>query len=322
MKHAAAIAALLCLFAVGMSSQPNKTSTTNEQTAAPKGPSTPPPENNNITTYYAEHSDDDPPKWYAPLERPDWWLVFIALLTGGAVAYQAKEMKDATDVMRGQLTAMQGQIGQMESSGVQTTALIAAAQKSADAAKISADIAGRVSIPTLIVEKFELGNMGNANIRAILQLPKIQITLRNYAQTPAFLHSWSLVLTCEELPSLPNYFGHPGSGLLLDKEVIQPNIPYTLPELPSWNRQQFSLDDVEAIIDQKKMFSVYGYVCYGDLFGSPLKRLKFCEFALNIGDNWIQWCDAADQVYCGTDLYPIKGKGTKIEREPAEEKAN
>jgi len=70
------------------------------------------------------------------------------------------------------------------------------------------------------------------------------------------------------------------------------------------------------------MLSVYGYVCYGDIFGNPLKRLKFGEFALNIGDNWIEWCDMANPVYCGTDPYPIKGKGTKVEAEPADEKAN
>lgn len=262
------------------------------------------------------------PWWYVLIAWPDGIGLWAVIATVLVIGYQAWEMREATDVMRGQLTAMQGQIGQMESSGVQTTALIAAAQKSADAAKISADIAARVSIPTLVVEKFELGNMGNANIMAILQLPKLNIVIRNYGQTPAFLHSWSVVLTCEELPAVPVYFGHPGSGNVLDKMVVQPNQPYTLPDLPSWRRQGFEIVDIEAILSRQKTLSVYGYVCYGDIFGSPLKKLKFGEFALNIGDNWIEWCDMADPVYCGTDLYLTKGKGTKVEAEPAGEKAN
>ena len=265
-------------------------------------------------------------------------ILIVVGIVGVRAAYKTLgEIKAQREAMQGQLTAMQGQLTAMASSGLQTDKLIEQAKKqtaelkaaadtalmaaqaaveNAKAAKLSADIAAGVALPTLVVEKFVLGNMGNANIMAILQLPKLNIVIRNYGQTPALLHSWSVVLTCEELPAVPAYFGHPGSGLLLDKEVIQPNIPYTLPELPSWNRQQFSLDDVGAIIDRKKMLSVYGYVCYRDLFGSPLKRLKFCEFALNIGDNWIQSCDAADAVYCGTDLYPVTSPKVVVEREP------
>jgi hypothetical protein len=276
--------------------------------------------------------------------------LIVMYLTWRVYRRQAREMRRQRIAMTGQRlemrrqrTIMQGQLGQMEGAGRQTdklieqstkqtgelkaaadTALIAAqaAVENAKAAKISADIAAGVAIPTLKVEKFELGNMGNANIMAILQLPKLNIVTRNYGQSPAFLHSWSVVLTCEELPAVPAYFGHPGSGNVLDKMVVQPNEPYTLPELPYWRRQGFSRDDVKAVLDRKKMLSVYGYVCYGDIFGNPLKRLKFGEFALNIGDNWIEWCDMADPVYCGTDPYPIRGNGTKVEAEPTDEKAN
>src|SRR5258708_16480153 len=124
MKYAAMVAALLCLFAVSVSSQPNKTTATREQSPEPNSPPRLPPPSNNITTYYAEHPKDDPPKWYAPVERPDWWLVFIAGLTGWAVFYEGREMKDGTEVMRGEIKAMNEQLGQMKTSGEQTDRLI------------------------------------------------------------------------------------------------------------------------------------------------------------------------------------------------------
>jgi hypothetical protein len=41
-----------------------------------------------------------PTKWYAALERPDWWLVIIAALSGAAVAWQAFETRRATEAVR------------------------------------------------------------------------------------------------------------------------------------------------------------------------------------------------------------------------------
>jgi hypothetical protein len=38
---------------------------------------------------------DAQPKWYAALERPDWWLVIIAALTGAAIAWQSMETRRA-----------------------------------------------------------------------------------------------------------------------------------------------------------------------------------------------------------------------------------
>jgi len=99
MKHAA-IAAILFIFALNMAGQPNATSHKNNTSAEPKSPAMPTLENKGVTADHAEQSDNDPPKWYAPAERPDWWLVVIAGLTGLAIAYQAREMTRATGAMR------------------------------------------------------------------------------------------------------------------------------------------------------------------------------------------------------------------------------
>ena len=37
----------------------------------------------------------DSPKWYAALERPDWWLVWIAFFTGGVICWQSWETRKA-----------------------------------------------------------------------------------------------------------------------------------------------------------------------------------------------------------------------------------
>ena len=204
---------------------------------------------------------------------------------------------------------------------------VEATQKSADAAKISADIASRVSVPTLVVEKFGFGYTGSASMAAILQFPNVEVVIKNYGQTPAFLRSWTIIFTCEDLPEIPVYADHPGCGIVLEKEVVKPGESYTLPKLDSFRRQKFSDDDIKAILNREKLFVAYGYICYGDLFGNPLKRHKFCEFVLNIGDNWAQWTESfSGPPYIGTDDRPIKQtvsqQGTKTQPTGIDAKAD
>lgn len=51
--------------------------------------------------------------------------------------------------------------------------------------------------------------------------------------------------------------------------------------------QVFSSEDVKAILDHRKSFDAYGGVYNSDLFGSPMRRLKFCETAINIVDQGV-----------------------------------
>jgi hypothetical protein len=169
---------------------------------------------------------------------------------------------------------------------------VSVAKMSADAARVSADIAAGVSIPTLKVHEFGVGELGVANAETFFQFPKVKITIKNYGQTRAFLKWWSICFTCEDLPEIPVYDG-PGNGLVLEKVVVQPGELYTLPYLPFFRRQEFSLEDVQAIMKRDKVFNAYGYICYGDVFNNPLRRLKFCETVLNIFDHVgsEQFCD-------------------------------
>ena len=195
----------------------------------------------------------------------------------------------------------------------------AATEVAANAAKISADIAVGTSLPTLVIHGLGTGDTGTADVEAFFQSPKIKISIKNYGQTPAFLKWWTLCFTCEALPEVPNYYHGPADGMILDKVVVQPDTTYTLPELFYPHRQEFSVEDARAIVRGEKAFRVYGYVCYGDIFGNPLKRLKFCEAVLNIlglysteevCDWWEGFCPSA---YTGTDLLPAT-------KEPAQQK--
>ncbi len=215
--------------------------------------------------------------WYG---SPEWWLCILGALTLGFIGWQAWETRKAAG----------------------------AGLKAANAAKISADIAIGTSIPTLVVHELGTGDVGAANVEAFFQCPKIKISIKNYGQTPAFLKWWSLCFSCEDLPEVPIYEG-PADGMILDKLVIQPNTVFTLPELFYPYRQEFSMEDVKAIVKREKTFRVYGYICYGDIFGNPLRRLKFCETVLNIfGDESIcdWWEGFAPPAYTGIEQFPTK----------------
>lgn len=209
-----------------------------------------------------------------------------------------------------------------ENAAIAATANAQATIIAAQAAKTSADIATGVSLPTLVIEEFSAGNATGAALTAMLQLPKVNLRLKNYGQTPGLLKWWSLIFTCEDLPDIPVYDGFPvdrfpASGIVLAKQVIQPNEVYTLTVDDSWRRQHFSIDDVQAIMDRQKTLTAYGYVSYGDIFGNPLRRFKFCETALNFGDGWIDWqSDLAPSGYVGTDQFPSK------KAEASQEKTN
>jgi hypothetical protein len=223
-----------------------------------------------------------------------------------AAAKSAAATESSVGLLEKQATEMQKQTQHLEGS-------VATAQVSANAAKLSADIAARVSIPTLVIEDFGPADTGAANLAAMLQFPKVNITVQNYGQSPALLKFWTLIFTCEDLPAEPDYWKHPGSGIVLDRTVVEPNTSFTLPQPESWKRTELSLDDVQAIINHKKKLWAYGFICYDDIFGVR-RRLKFCEFALNVTEGWVQWMgDFCPPIYRGIEGFPWGQAARKAE---------
>src|SRR5271157_5042338 len=100
MKKAITTGALICALAVGMTGKPNEAPAKIQQSLNPQGPSSLTIHNEKRTICYAGHSDDNPTNWQTAVKRPDWWLVFIAALTGFVIYLQAREMTRATKEMQ------------------------------------------------------------------------------------------------------------------------------------------------------------------------------------------------------------------------------
>jgi hypothetical protein len=147
-----------------------------------------------------------------------------------------------------------------------------AAQESADAAKISALASMGVSVPTLMLYRFSCSPRGFADVKATLQSPMIEIEFKNYGQSPAFLKSYSVVITCEELPDDPAYdpINFPA------ERVVDSGREFALGD-GSLGIFNMNTEDVEALFNRTKYLTIYGYVRYGDVFGSPPRDLKFCK---------------------------------------------
>jgi hypothetical protein len=252
---------------------------------------------------------------FSPENLPNIALVIVGALTLLAIWYQAKKTADATEAMQRQVTEMSrqrevmfGQLRVMQEQVTEVSSQTDVLERSVAAAKASADIAIGVSIPTLVVHDFKTWNLVGIALPAVLKSPRINLVIKNYGQTPALLRSWTLIFTCEDLPDVPIYSGQKGCGIVLTKETIQSHGGiYTLTIETFLHRQELSPGDVEDIIERRKLLTAYGYVCYGDIFGNPLRRFKFCETALNVTNAWIDWrSEFAPAAYVGTDLLPSK----------------
>jgi hypothetical protein len=226
---------------------------------------------------HANNPDKDTPRRNAPfkwpewMSNPSWWQFFAAVIGIGVIAWQSWLTRRAAQ----------------------------ATEIAANAAKLSADIGYAVTIPTLRIEKFEtetVVDIESASLESTLRQPDVRIVIKNHGQTPAFLRAWCLIFSCEPLPSTPVYKGTM-CGLSLEKEVVKPADSFTMPEIGSWKKQSLSDEDVQAIIQRRKELRAYGYILYGDLFGNPVKRLKFCEVALNFWTGGIQWASEWKRDY-------------------------
>jgi hypothetical protein len=229
--------------------------------------------------------------------------VCAAYRTLKAIETQVLEMAQQRAVMRRQTRHIARQARSMRYQTTHLKNAVIQARRAAKAAKLSADMAVGVSVPTLVIEGFEIADVGAANLAAMIQYPKIKITVRNYGQTPALLKWWTIIFTCEGLPDVPVY----GRGIVLEKIVIKPDASHPLPQLPFSQRQEISLDDALAVINYTKTLTAYGYICYGDVFGNPLRRFKFCEMALNVSESGgIQWVsNSSPSSYQGIDQLPL-----------------
>jgi hypothetical protein len=97
------LTAILC-GAINLLAQPSSSTAKNESKPTIQAQATSTPQDTKKPPADTKATESSSPHWYASSE---WWLVVIAALTGGAIAYQAREMARTTKVMEGQLKEMQ-----------------------------------------------------------------------------------------------------------------------------------------------------------------------------------------------------------------------
>jgi hypothetical protein len=299
---------------------PQKASNSKVSSASEQGPpATTPPiavpqQTNGQTSNHVADPKSGKDGWEKAAVISNYLLVIVgvcgvvaAIRTLSQVKRQVREMNGQGLIMAQTLLTIQEQATHMQGQVEEMKAQTVVAQTSADAARRSAEISVGISIPTLVIHEFGTGIIGTATAEAFFQYPKITITVKNYGQTPALLQWWTLCFACEELPDVPIYEG-PASGIPLEKLVVQAGEAFTLPQLPFYHRDYFSTDEVAAIVAGEKTFIAYGYICYGDIFGNPFRRLKFCASVLNIVGGEVMcdwWSGFSPAAYVGTDNLPV-----------------
>jgi hypothetical protein len=211
-----------------------------------------------------------PPVTIADKQKTFWDLVFdwgpwaFGLFLAIAGGVQLMLLKITWKTIQEQKTEMAIQTGILKDS-------VAASQKAADAAEISAKAAMGVAVPTLVISKFSFDNELRQNPAAFYQYPKVRLELKNYGQSPAFLRKYAINFSWNDDPWKKCI------GYAFEDRVVDAGETY-----------QFSVVDldvldippqtvIEDLIRGKKNLIFSGWVSYRDVFDSPLRKLTFCR---------------------------------------------
>jgi hypothetical protein len=208
-------ALILCVIAVNGLAQPNDSSAQHKDCPADQTCISASSQDNKKPEAHTDTSDNRSPWLYAALKNPDWWLVIIAGLTGIAVAYQAREMKRATEATGVQATHMAGQLTEMqESRKIENKTLILQYRPKIIVRNVKA-----------LQFSFELGEPGECEIRFILV---------NTGGSPAYISQGSYVKLMSCIAhDIGNIQFKDGDAFLIQPFTLQPGeqviIEETLP---------------------------------------------------------------------------------------------
>jgi hypothetical protein len=241
LKHLA-ILAIAAFVTVSVSSQPNKTPNPNQQPGhteqAVVVKSTPEKQNESATGQ--PKTNPDPPKWYASLERPDWWLVIVGFGTLAVVGWQTKILGDSVAVAK---------------KSAETTSQQVELYANAERARITIDItdSGR---------SFRI--RGKNTGKAVAQVKRAS--------------GYTLVLPHgKPLPPIPPYLSEPETlGDFV--ESVPPN-EFIVPMDSNGYNFMIDLSDLDlcaAIRDKQKVLWAYGRILYIDGISPHLRETRFC----------------------------------------------
>jgi hypothetical protein len=222
-----------------------------------------------------EHSLDGPivlvlrQVFHAVERRIDVHEKFLLVLSTVAIAFFTYTLWRATTKLQ---EAAERQIEDTQKA-------LAIGKQSADAAMLSAQSAISLERPTIMLYRLDFGDMGTANWDAMLQWPKIEVSVKNYGRTPAFIQSLAVEIVCGiTLPDEPDYSEHAFD--VPPETVIEAKANF---DLGATRPHQLTLlEDIEAIKEERKFLWVYGYVQYLDFLGDR-HIMRFCKQLLPNG---------------------------------------
>jgi hypothetical protein len=140
--------------------------------------------------------------------------------------------------------------------------------EAANAAKLSADTAFTVQLPTLFLSRCDVQQIAFKDEIEWLLNPIVTTALHNYGQTPAFIVSWSIGIAYKNVPV----------GLAAETPLNKVIKPDTDGWLPTVTPENFVITSevTEEIATGKGWYTVNGIVIYDDLFGNR-KTFEFCR---------------------------------------------
>jgi len=286
--------AILCFAAIGLCSQPKDSPAKSESNSTGNPRAASAPEHNGITAKDAESTKGSSPKGYASSE---WMLVYIAALTGLAIAYQAREMAKTTEIIGKQADLMKRQTDILVDYNKATREAADAAAKSADIAKLSVDhmIAKERARIRIEMDDVKLGGPGDE-----YAIDEVNYRWFCDGTTPAFIVERMGRVTVSDSPAPVKTVLHPiGSGSL-------PNVFYPSPNaIMDTVIIHGQLDDSkrEAIRQGKLFLQFYGQIKYRDVFDNLREtRFRYLWKVLQLSESTrvTYWTKHIDEDNCET----------------------
>lgn len=145
------------------------------------------------------------------------------------------------------------------------------------AAQQTAIAALGIELPKLLLHKVEFADMGVADLRARLQYPKVNVTLKNYGRTPAFISQQSLEVECFGIALPP--VEYPRSHVVLPGTVADGREVYELGAARP--RRLITDDEIDGILSWTRKLAVYGFVAYSDFLGKRHTARFYSEILIH-----------------------------------------
>jgi hypothetical protein len=192
----------------------------------------------------------------------DWGPWFFGLFLAVAGGVQLRLLRVTWKAIQEQKTEMSIQTGILKDS-------VAVAQKSADAAGLSAKAAMGVSVPLLALYRFSFDTKGREHPVTFYHDPHVQLELKNYGQSPAFLKKFNLNFSWGTEESSNTGYDFEAEQVIDAGGIFA----FKERELGILTRPPAEVIGYLVAGSEKLVFS--GWVTYKDVFGSPAKKLEF-----------------------------------------------